>query len=135
MSEDVQIGRVEMARDIEAIAPLTKALPTIFDASDAQVVIVDGPFGDGLPAQNLRVVDRDGDEKKSGQSDPSPSDAMGTKVDPEDGDLSKNEKKAKISNPDVDRLQMCDSKLMAFQLVEILFRWRSLRHRVIIHYS
>ena len=133
MTEEVEIGSVEVFGDVETVSALAEALPAIFDARDAPVIEVDGTFGGRLSLQDLRVIDSKGDEEQNWSREPTGREAVRPKVDPEESYLGENEQEAKIAEADVNSLEVPDMELASPLAVQVLLRWRSgLRHRVII---
>jgi hypothetical protein len=133
VTEDVEIGGVEVFGDVETISALAEAMPAIFDARDASVIEVDGTFGGSLSLQDLRVIYSHSDEEQNGSREPDGGEAMRSKIDPEESYLRENQQEAKIAEADVNSLEMLDLELASLLTVQVLLRWRSeLRHRVII---
>lgn len=120
MTEDVEIGSVEVTGDIEAVSACARALPAIFDAGEAPVVKVDCTFGDGLSLQNSSVIDGEGDEDGRGGQGPADGEAVRADVNPEGDDLDEDQKEAKVAEADVDRLKVSDPELTGTLPVEIL---------------
>jgi hypothetical protein len=133
VTEDVEIGGVEVFGDVETISALAEAMPAIFDARDASVIEVDGTFGGSLSLQDLRVIYSHSDEEQNRSREPDGGEAMRSKIDPEESYLRENQQEAKIAEADVNSLEMLDLELASLLTVQVLLRWRSeLRHRVII---
>jgi hypothetical protein len=133
VSKEIEIGGVEVFGDIETVSALAEALPPIFDTRDSSAVEIDGTFGNGLPLQDLRVINSNDDEEENWSREPAGSKVVRPEVDPEERDLGENQDEAEIAEADVNGLEVLDVELASFLAIQVLLRWRGgLRHRAII---
>jgi hypothetical protein len=61
--------------------------------------------------QDLRVEDRGCDEEKGGSQEPTDRKAMGPKIEPDHGDLQKDEDEAKVAEAEVNSFEVGDPEL------------------------
>jgi hypothetical protein len=133
MPEEVEVGRVEMAGNVEAISALSCARPAVFDASEAAKIEVYGAFGYGLLLQDPRVEDRGSDEEERGSEKPADGKAMRPEIEPDHDDLQNGEDEAKVAEAEVNSFEVGDPELASALPLKILIRWqRWVRHRAII---
>lgn len=111
MPEEVEVGGVEMAGDVEAVSALTHARPPVFDASETPAVEVYGAFGERLPLQDLRVEDCGCNEEQGGSEEPTDRKTMGSEIEPDHGNLQNHQEEAKVAEAEVNSFEVGDPEL------------------------
>jgi hypothetical protein len=111
MPEEVEIGSVEMGRDIETLAALTCAWPAVFDARESLAVEVHSAFSDGLLLKDSGMEEGNCYKENGGNRKPSRRKAVSVKVPPDHCNLHEEEKEAKVAQAEVDLFKVGDPKL------------------------
>jgi hypothetical protein len=120
MSEEVEVGRVEMGGDIETLPALTCARPAVFDPRDALAVEVHSAFGDALLLKDFGVEEGHRYKENSGNRKPSRRKAVSVKVPPDHCNLQEEEKETEVAQAEVDLFKVRDPKLASALPLKIL---------------
>jgi hypothetical protein len=70
VTEEVEVGGVEVLGDVEALAAGAGALPAVFDPGEAVAIEIDGSLGEGLAPKEFRVEGGDSYEEKDRHAKP-----------------------------------------------------------------